>query len=72
MRIMRRARTWTQELQDCYEPLQREEPDIPCAMSPEEQKQFLEVAASRDEWSFVYHYSLLALRHRRRTASCVE
>lgn len=61
VRIMRRARAWGQDLQDCYEPLQREEPDIPHAMSPEEQKRFLEVAATRDEWSFVYHYSLLAL-----------
>ncbi|HEU5233576.1 MAG TPA: site-specific integrase [Terriglobales bacterium] len=61
VRIMRRARAWSQQLEDCYEPLQREEPDIPRAMSPEEQKLFLEVAASRDEWSFIYHYSLLAL-----------
>ena len=61
VRIMRRARAWSDNLEECYEPLQREEPDIARAMSPEEQKQFLEVAASRDEWSFVYHYSLLAL-----------
>lgn len=61
LRIMRRARAWTADLQECYEPLLREEPDIPHAMTPEEQKRFLEVASSRDEWAFVYHFALLAL-----------
>ena len=61
LRIMRRGRAWTLELQECYEPLQHEEPDIPRAMTPEEQKRFLDVASSREEWHFVWHYSLLAL-----------
>ena len=61
LRIMKRARAWSPDLEECYEPLQREEPDIPRAMTPEEQKRFLDVASSRDEWQFVYFYSLLAL-----------
>jgi len=61
LRIMKRARAWTENHQDCYEPLQREEPDLPRAMSPEEQKRFLDVASSREEWNFVYFYALLAM-----------
>jgi site-specific recombinase XerD len=61
LRIMKRARAWTPDLEECYEPLQHEEPDIPHALTPEEQKRFLETAASREEWHFVYHYALLAL-----------
>jgi len=61
LRIMKRGRAWTADLEECYEPLQHEEADIPHAMTPEEQKKFLEVASSREEWQFVYHYSLLAL-----------
>jgi integrase len=61
LRIMKRARAWTPDLQECYEPLQHEEPDIPHAMTPEEQKKFLNVASSREEWQFVYYYALLAL-----------
>ncbi|MBV9147280.1 MAG: site-specific integrase [Acidobacteria bacterium] len=61
IRIMKRARAWNSELQDSYEPLLREQPEIPRAMTPEEQKNFLAVASSREEWRFVYYYSLLAL-----------
>lgn len=61
VRIMKRAGAWKPKLAQCYERLQREEADIARAMTPEEQKKFLDVASSREEWSFVYHYSLLAL-----------
>ena len=61
LRIMKRARAWTTKLEGCYEPLQHEEADIARAMTPEEQKRFLDVASSREEWHFVYHYALLAL-----------
>jgi len=61
VRIMKRARVWTLDHDECFEQLQREEPDIPRAMTPDEQKKFLEVASSREEWQFVYFYSLLAL-----------
>jgi integrase len=61
LRIMKAASAWSKSLEKCYEPLQREEADVRRAMTPEEQKKFLDIAASREEWSFVYHYSLLAL-----------
>lgn len=61
VRIMKRAGAWKPKLADCYERLQREEADTPRAMTPEEQEKFLKVASSREEWSFVYHYALLAL-----------
>jgi integrase len=61
LRIMKRARAWTAKLDGCYEPLQHEEADIARAMTPEEQKKFLDVASSREEWRFVYYYALLAL-----------
>jgi integrase len=61
LRIMKRARAWTAKLDRCYEPLQHEEADIARAMTPEEQKKFLDVASSREEWRFVYYYALLAL-----------
>jgi integrase len=61
VRIMKRAGAWEPKLAECYEQLQHEEADIPRAMTPEEQKKFLDVASSREEWAFVYHYALLAL-----------
>ena len=61
LRIMKRAQAWTPQLDECYEPLLEQQADTPRAMAPAEQNRFLEVAASRLEWQFVYHYSLLAL-----------
>src|SRR5438105_3612745 len=61
LRIMKGARAWTRVLEQCYEPLQREEADIGRALTPEEQERFLKVASSREQWQFVYHYALLAL-----------
>jgi integrase len=61
LRIMKRAHAWSPHHEECYERLQHDEPDIPRAMSPEEQKLFLDVASSREEWNFVYYYALLAL-----------
>nr|MDP9269116.1 tyrosine-type recombinase/integrase [Acidobacteriota bacterium] len=58
--IMKRARCWTEELKDLYEPLQTNESDIPQALSPVEQQLWLNTAASRTEWSLVYWYSLVA------------
>jgi len=61
VRIMKRAGTWTHQLNECYERLQPQEADVARAMTPEEQKMFLQVASSREEWQFVYCYALLAL-----------
>jgi integrase len=62
IRILRRANLWTSELDDGYEALMSEEPDIPRALSPAEQERILQVASSRTEWQFVYWYMLIALR----------
>ncbi len=62
IRILRRAGCWNPELEESYETLLHEEADIPRAMTPVEQEFFLEVAASRQEWQFVYWYALVALR----------
>jgi integrase len=62
IRILKRARCWTRDLEEDYEPLQGEEADVPRAMSPEQQQHFLNVAASRQEWQFVHFYSVLALQ----------
>src|SRR4051812_37294017 len=60
-RIMKRARAWTPDHEECYERLQHVEADIPRAMTPDEQKKFLDVASSREEWQLVYWYSLVAV-----------
>lgn len=59
-RILRRAGLWTQEFEECYQPLRAEVADIPRALSPDEQERFLNTAASREEWQLVYWYSLVA------------
>jgi integrase len=61
-RIMKRANCWSDELDECHEPLQHEELDIPRALTPVEQALLLETAASREGWQVVYWYCLLALR----------
>lgn len=61
IRMLRRAELWTPELEECYEPLQAIQADVPRAMSPEEQQRFLQVASTKEEWNVVYWYSLLAL-----------
>jgi integrase len=60
--ILKRAELWTLERQDEFEHLQREESDVPRALSPSEQANLLEVAASYEEFRVVYLYALLALR----------
>jgi len=61
VRILRRAGAWTSELDQFYQPLAYVEPDIPRAMTPEEQQRFLMTAATRPRWEIVYRYALLAL-----------
>lgn len=61
VRILKRAGCWTAELEEMYQPLQREESDIPRALTPAEQERFLQVASSQQKWELVYWYSILAL-----------
>jgi integrase len=60
-RVMKMAGAWSPELEKFYMPLDREIADIPRSMTPREQENFLQVAASREEWRLVHFYSLLAL-----------
>lgn len=61
IRILKFAHCWTPTLEETYLPLQREESDIPRALSPLEQHMWLMTAGSRPQWEFVYWYSLLGL-----------
>lgn len=61
VRILKHTGCWTAAMDEMYMPLQREESDIPRALSPSEQQRWLDVASSRPPWAFVYWYSLLAL-----------
>lgn len=62
LQILRAARCWGEEQELCYQPLRHVENDVPRAMSPDEQRRFLMMAASRERWQFIYWYSMLALR----------
>lgn len=62
VRILKRSGAWTARLEEAYEPLQREQTEVRRAMTPQEQEHFLKVASERQEWQFVYWYSIVALR----------
>ena len=62
IRVLRYSGCWTPELQAVYMPLQKQETDVPRALTPAQQDYFLAVARSRQEWSFVYWYALLGLQ----------
>jgi integrase len=62
LRILRAARLWGDEEKDFFRPLRRVENDVQRSMEPEEQRRFLAIAASREEWQFIHWYSVLALQ----------
>ncbi len=62
LRILKAAGAWSQHLEECYEPLQPEQNDVPRAMSPEEQHRWLHTASTRGEWQIVYQWSMVALQ----------
>lgn len=61
IRILRRAGVWTEQHSELYEQLPEEIAEIPRALTPEEQKRWLETAGLEPRWHLVYWYSLLAL-----------
>jgi integrase len=61
-RILKAARLWGEEEEECFQPLRAVETDVPRAMTPEEQHRFLHLAASREEWQFIYWYAIVALQ----------
>jgi integrase len=60
--ILKRAKCWTDEMKEDFEYLQRQEKDIPRALTPEEQDHWIQVSGSRFEWRKVHLYSTLAFR----------
>jgi hypothetical protein len=60
MRLMKRANCWTNELEECYQPLLDDEEEIPRALCQEQQRLWLEVSRGQDRWNVVHWYSILA------------
>ena len=59
-RILKRGNCWTQELDQYYESLSEDEPEMQRALEINEQRRWLEVASLRQEWWIVWWYSALA------------
>ena len=60
--ILRDAQVWNKEDDRSFRRIRRVESDVSRAMQPEEQKRFLAVAASREEWQLILWYALVALQ----------
>lgn len=58
--IMKRANCWSGEMEELYEPLLDEEDEVPRALSPEEQRRWLDCSRTKPEWNVAYFYSILA------------
>lgn len=58
--IMRRAGCWGAELEEFYEPFREDATDAPKALSPEEQRLWLDVSRLKERWWVVHWYSQLA------------
>jgi|GEM_PF-2182210 len=61
LRILKLSKAWTSAMEELYLPLHVEMKDIPRAMTLKEQRRFLAVAASKERWTVIHSYSLLAL-----------
>jgi site-specific recombinase XerD len=58
--ILRRANAWNEQQDKFAEDLQTDEPEIPRALSPEEQTKWLEVSRLKERWNIVLWYSIVA------------
>ena len=58
--ILRRAGAWNQEMDEFYQPFDVRPNEVPRALSIDEQKRWLDVAAFKPRWALVYWYSVLA------------
>ena len=58
--VLRRGKAWSDELEEHYEEFREDESEIQRALTPEEQDQWLGVAASQARWSLIHWYSILA------------
>lgn len=62
LRLLRVAHLWNDELDASFKRLPPQLTDIPRALDPDQQSYLLEVMQRREEWEWVYHYTVLALR----------
>lgn len=60
IRILRAAGLWVGEITEQYLPLINDEPEIPRALTIDEQRRWLETAKSKPRWHLIYWYSVLA------------
>lgn len=61
IRMLRAAKVWDEDLKNAFAPLPLVDTEIPRAPEPDEMALLLAVMRSRDEWLWIYHYSVLAL-----------
>lgn len=62
LRLMRVAHVWNDELDASFKRLPPQLTDVPRTLDPDQQMHLLEVMQRREEWQWVYHYTVLALR----------
>lgn len=60
-RVLKVNGAWKTEHERFYEPLVRQESDVPRALTPQEQERWLDAASSSEKWRLVYCYSLAGL-----------
>lgn len=58
--ILRRAACWTEEMDEYYERFHEDESEIGRALSPEDQRRWLDVSRLKERWSVIHWYSQLA------------
>lgn len=61
LRILRCAHVWSDDLEEAFQQLARIDGDIPRAPEPEQQEKLLRTMLLKDEWLWIYHYTVLAL-----------
>lgn len=58
--IMKRADCWTGEMDEIYQPILDDDEEVPRALSPEEQRHWLDVSRLQKRWELVHKYSMFA------------
>lgn len=59
-RLKRLALCWTEEDDRYYQDLQEDENDVPRALSPQEQTNWIDISRQQERWMIVHWYSILA------------
>jgi integrase len=60
VRILKKAKLWGDDQQGVYEPLIEDMEEIPRALTPQQQRHWLDTSRSHPRWNVVHWYSLLA------------